>query len=104
MKQCRGCESSWESDTECTPRRHTHKCVIILLEMKNGNPFNTSWLYAPVTGLLMYSLEGFLSVNHVIEFSMSKTFWPQKGLLRLQYGTKTEQCMAINVVVIAWEL
>ena len=96
--------AAWGSDTECAPRRHTHKCVIILLEMKNGNPFNTSWLYAPVTGLLIYSLEGFLSDNHVIEFSMSKTFWPQKGLLQLQYGTKTEQCMAINVVVKAWEL
>ena len=82
--QCRGCESSWGSDTECAPRRHMHKCVIILLEMKNGNPFITSWLYAPVTGLLIYSLEEFFSVNHVIDFSMSKTFWPQKGLLQLQ--------------------
>ena len=26
------------------------------------------------------SLEGFLSVNHVVEFSMSKAFRPQKGL------------------------
>ena len=33
-----------------------------------------------------YSLEGFLSVNHMEELSTSKTFGPQKGLLQLQGG------------------
>ena len=43
------------------------------------------WAYVV---LIANSLEGFSSVNHVVEFSISKTFQPQKGLLQLQKGYK----------------